>query len=88
MLADADPGGRDQQVAVCRAEQVLSTLAGVSAAMPRLTGTAAPRTSAIRVWLLELAIFRPDRISSGWSRSTISSPLARMATRGRRYTTG
>ena len=58
-------------------------LSGVSRAIPRFTGTPpARRTSALSVWVLLLAIFRPLRISSGWSTSTISSPLPRIATRG------
>ena len=65
------------------------TLARVSRARPRLSGSPpARRTSAPSVWLLELATFRPLRISSGWSTSTISSPPPRMPTRGRRKTSG
>ena len=90
VLADADPGGGDQQVGVERAGR--SAPAGSRACRgrcPRFTGSApARRTSASSVCVLLLAVLRPLRISSGWSTSTISSPLPRMATRGWRYTSG
>ena len=61
----------------------------MSRARPSPSGSPpASRTSAASVWLFELATFRPLRISSGWSTSTISSPPPRMPTRGRRNTSG